>query len=265
MNSITSHKEIGNRIAQLRKAKGFSQEELAKSVGLSRSVLAQIELGNRGLDVLELQRLAKNLTFSLDNFMLQNVVQDLEVEYTVKKKPSNLQERISVPSLNVEKFKNVLLYILEKCAGKPNVGETVLYKLLYFSDFNYYELYEDHLTGASYLKSNFGPIPKAFDKIINQMVGQEEIQKLKSSFQSKIQMRFLPLTKPDLRILFASETDVIDRVIAQMSDWTSTKITEYTHKDLPLLVTTVGDEINYELSLYRELPYSVRVYLDEND
>jgi len=29
-----------------------------------------------------------------------------------------------VPILKIEKFKNILLYILEKCAGKPNVGET---------------------------------------------------------------------------------------------------------------------------------------------
>ena len=65
-----------------------------------------------------------------------------------------------MPTLQVDKFKNVLLYILERCAGKPNVGETVLYKLLYFADFNYYELYEEHLTGAKYRKLPFGPVPK---------------------------------------------------------------------------------------------------------
>ena len=53
--------------------------------------------------------------------------------------------KVSTP----EKFKNIILYLLECCAGKPNVGETVLYKLLYFSDFNYYELYEEQLSGAS--------------------------------------------------------------------------------------------------------------------
>ncbi|MDD4141558.1 MAG: hypothetical protein PHR20_02025 [Bacteroidales bacterium] len=42
--------------------------------------------------------------------------------------------------MNVGKKCVVLLYILERCSGKTNVGKTVLYKLLYFSDFNYYEL-----------------------------------------------------------------------------------------------------------------------------
>ena len=62
------------------------------------------------------------------------------------------------------------MYILERCAGKPNVGETVLSKLLYFSDFNYYELYEEHLTGAKYLKLPYGPIPQKLDAMIMQMM-----------------------------------------------------------------------------------------------
>ncbi|OYT13468.1 MAG: XRE family transcriptional regulator, partial [Bacteroidetes bacterium 4572_114] len=57
---------------------------------------------------------------------------------------------------------------------------------------------------------------------------------------------------------------VIDRVIEQMSDWSATAISEYSHKDLPWEVTDEGKEISYELAFYRELPYSVRVY-DENE
>lgn len=82
------------------------------------------------------------------------------------KKSEKLKERISKPTLQVHKFKNILLYILERCAGKPNIGETVLSKLLYFSDFNYYELYEEHLTGAKYLKLSYGPVTQKLDAIL---------------------------------------------------------------------------------------------------
>ena len=64
-----TQKQIGERLAELRKLKGLSQEDLAKQVKISRSSLAQIELGNRGLDILELQELSLALTFSLDEFM----------------------------------------------------------------------------------------------------------------------------------------------------------------------------------------------------
>ena len=30
--------------------------------------------------------------------------------------------------------------MIEKCGGKPNLGETVLYKLLYFIDFDNFEI-----------------------------------------------------------------------------------------------------------------------------
>ena len=38
-------------------------------------------------------------------------------------------------------------YIIYRCQKKPNFGRTILYKLLYFSDFNFYELYEKPLSG----------------------------------------------------------------------------------------------------------------------
>ncbi|HAB52611.1 MAG TPA: XRE family transcriptional regulator, partial [Ignavibacteriales bacterium] len=167
MNIKLTQKEIGQRIAELRKTKGFSQEDLAKSVKISRPSLAQIELGNRSVDIMELQNLSIVLGFSLDEFMSKDFKISQDVEGKAETQNPKVNERISIPSLQVNKFKNVLLYILERCAGKPNVGETVLYKLLYFSDYNYYELYEEHLTGAKYRKLPFGPVPQKLDTIIN--------------------------------------------------------------------------------------------------
>ena len=143
-----SQQQIGQRIVELRKVKGLSQDDLAKSIGMSRPSLAKLELGNRGVDVFELQKLSLTLEFSLDEFLSPDFKVSQEVPNGKEKSTNKEELRISVPSLRVDKFKNVLLYILERCAGKPNIGETVLYKLLYFCDFNYYELYEEHLTGA---------------------------------------------------------------------------------------------------------------------
>ncbi|MBK6836509.1 MAG: helix-turn-helix domain-containing protein [Bacteroidetes bacterium] len=181
MNTKLTQKQIGQRITELRKMKGLSQEELAKSVKISRPSLAQIELGNRGVDILELQKLSLVLEFSLDDFMSKDFTANKLVESKDEKKAKKIEERISVPTLQINKFKNVLLYILEHCAGKPNVGETVLYKLLYFSDFNYYELYEEHLTGAKYKKLPYGPVPQKLDTIINQMIDKGQLQRVKQN------------------------------------------------------------------------------------
>jgi transcriptional regulator with XRE-family HTH domain len=265
MNLKLSQKQIGQRIAEIRKMKGLSQADLAKNVKISRPSLAQIELGNRGVDILELQKLSLVLEFSLDDFMSKDFTVSQDTDVKEEKKAKKVEERISVPKLQVNKLKNVLLYILERCAGKPNVGETVLYKLLYFSDFNYYELYEEHLTGAKYRKLPYGPVPQKLDIIIGQMIEKGQLQRVKTDYHGYPQIRYLPLEKADLTELRASEKEVIDRVIEQMCDWTATMISDYSHKDLPWEVTDEGKDISYELAFYRELPYSVRVYNDENE
>jgi transcriptional regulator with XRE-family HTH domain len=263
MNIKLSQKQIGQRITELRKMKGLSQEDLAKSVKISRPSLAQIELGNRTVDVLEFQRLSMVLGFSLDDFVSKDFSANQDLEGKAETKSKKTDERISVPSLQVSKFKNVLLYILERCAGKPNVGETVLYKLLYFSDFNYYELYEEHLTGAKYRKLPYGPVPQKLDTIVLQMIDKGQLQRVKTEYHGYPQTRYLPLVKADLTELKASEKEVIDRVIQQMSDWSAAAISNYSHKDMPWLASKEGEEINYELAFYRDAPFSVRNYGDE--
>jgi transcriptional regulator with XRE-family HTH domain len=263
MSMKISQKQIGQRIMELRKLKGLSQEELARSVKISRPSLVQIESGNRSLNVLELQRFSMILGFSLDDFMSEDFNHLETIDKTSDRKPAKSDERISVPRLQVQKFKNVLLYILERCAGKPNVGETLLYKLLYFSDFNYYELYEEHLTGAKYRKLPYGPVPQKLDTVIHQMIEKGQLQRVKTEYHGFPQTRYLPLEKPDLTELKASEKEVIDKVIEQMSDWSASAVSNYSHKDMPWLASKEGEEINYELAFYREAPFSVRNYGDE--
>lgn len=263
MARVLTHNEIGQRIATLRKLKGFSQEELANCINVSRPSLAQIELGNRGLDVLELQQLSHVLGFTFDELLAlefeANQVQYFEEEQVGEYK----RERMSRPTLQINKFKNVLLYILQRCAGNPNVNESVLVTLMYFADFNCYELFEEQLTGSNYRKLPIGPVPKMLDKIISQMIDNNQLQRVKALYHGVTQIRYLPLIQADLTQLKASEKDVIDKVVLQMADWSANAILDYVVKDMPYMISKEGEEINYELVFYREAPFSVRNYESE--
>ena len=262
MKTITQ-KEIGKRISELRKSKGYSQYDLAKMLNISRPSLTQIELGKRNLSVIELKEITNILSISIDkllsaDFTLTELISDEEV---INEEP---EFRVSIPELKVNKLKDILLYILERCAGKPNVGETLLYKLLYFSDFNYYELYEEHLSGAEYRKLPYGPVPQKLDTIINQMIASKQLKRFKVDYHGYPQTRYIPLSKPNLLSFNASEKDVIDKVIDQYSDWSASAVSEYSHKDMPWLASKDGEAIDYELAFYREAPYTVRNY-DDNE
>ena len=65
-----SQKDLGKQIAELRKLKGLSQEELAKQVDISRSSMVQVEAGNRSIDIMELQKFSEVLSFSIDDFIV---------------------------------------------------------------------------------------------------------------------------------------------------------------------------------------------------
>lgn len=168
--------------------------------------------------------------------------------------------RISVPQKNLNKFKQVLLYILGKVGSKPNIGETVIYKLLYFIDFNFYEKYEDQLIGATYIKNQHGPTPKEFIKIRKEMIEKDEIVKVKGKYFNFPQTKYLPLILPDLTQLKAHELKVIDDVLNQLSDMNAKQISQYSHEDVPWVTASKGEPIDYETVFYRTSCYSVREY-----
>jgi uncharacterized phage-associated protein len=171
--------------------------------------------------------------------------------------------RKSAPELNVSKFKNVLLYLSEQCAGKPNVGERVMNKLLYFCDFNYYEMYEEHLTGAQYVKRQYGPVPLKIESIVSEMQRDRLIKIINTDYYGHPQKRYIPLVRPDLKHLSAAEMEVINRVVAQLGCLSATGISDYSHNDMPYVASQEGEVIQYNLVLYREAPYSVSTYNNE--
>lgn len=260
----TFYKELGERISNIRERLGLSQEKLADLLGISRVTVSQIENGERKISAEEISKLSK--IFNMSSDVLLDLEKDIEV--VLEKQPSTKSKpkqeiRISVPQKNLDKFKEILLYILRKVGSKPNIGESVLYKLLYFIDFDFYEKYEEQLIGATYIKNNYGPTPKEFIKIVEDMEGKD-ISKIKGKYFEYPQTKYLPLRDPDLTRLKAHEIKVIDDVLEKLSDMNANEISEFSHNDVPWLTTNDGEIIDYESVFYRTSPYSVRTYSDED-
>lgn len=257
-----NNKAIGQRIKKLREEKGITQQDLADMLKVLRPTVSQIESGDRKISVDELIKLSEIFNISVPYLMgLEN--QPEIVLHERRERMIKPQMRINVPAKNLEKFKEVLLYILGKVGSKPNIGETVIYKLLYFIDFDYYEKYEEQLIGATYIKNRHGPTPIEFRKIVEKMIKDKEIEKIKSTYFSFPQTKYLPLRKPDLSKLKANEMELIEEVLCKLSDMNSIQISEYSHNDVPWLTTENEKEIEYEAVFYRTPPYSVREYHED--
>ncbi len=62
-------KQFGDKVKKLRKAKGWSQEELAKKSGLHRTYIGSIERSERNVSLINIVRIAKALSASIDKLI----------------------------------------------------------------------------------------------------------------------------------------------------------------------------------------------------
>jgi len=252
-------------IQQLRKKNNLTQEFLASELSISRPTYAQIEQGKRDLTITEAKKLAEIFSIPFNNFIEgKDTSVKVEIKKAVKGTKQKKQEiRISIPQKNLKKFKAVLLYILSKVGGRPNVGEAVIYKLLYFIDFDFYEKFEEQLIGATYIKNHYGPTPVEFKTIVDDMIQGGEIVKVKGKYFNYPQRKYLAMRRPNLDVLSGREIEHIDDVLARLADKNAKEMENYSHEDIPWKTAENGKPLSYESVFYRDERYSVRNYDDE--
>ena len=244
--------KLGEKIKEIRLSQNMSQEKLAKDIGIQRVSLSHIESGKRNVDALELKRIATIFGVSLDD-MLRFEEPSEAVE--IKRPGKDINKNIT---FNSDKFRNTLLYILEKCGGKPNIGETVLYKLLYFIDFDSFEQSGKSITGLNYVKLQFGPVPQAkqFMPVIDQMKLDRSLKIISQQYHNKSQKRYVSLVDADISLFSGTELKVINGVISRLSDMNATSIERYVHEDIPWKNSEDNCIIDYGLVYGRVSPYA---------
>ena len=161
---------------------------------------------------------------------------------------------------NPEKFKAVFSYIVSRCENKYNAGKTVLCKLLYFSDFNFYEIYEKPITNETYIKFDKGPLPDHFLDVEKEMINSGDLIKEKKIYPKHAMYKYSLNKSPDLSLLSTKELAVINDVVDKLGDMSASEISEYSHGDTPWRIAKDQQPLDYEYVFYRDEEYSVRVY-----
>ena len=162
--------------------------------------------------------------------------------------------------LNKKVYMSTLKYIISRCENKVNVGKTVICKLLYFSDFNYYEIYETPLTNETYLKYERGPYPSHIDNVLDELIGSGVVIRELKPYSNSTMYKYYLNKAPDLGVLTTEMLSVINDVIDSLSSKNANEISEYSHGDMPWLAAEDNEELDYEFVFYRDDDYSVRKY-----
>ena len=248
----------------------LSQDELAQAIGISRVALSQIELGERKVQIPELISFARIFGVTVDEM--------LWLDLPSRHKPIN-------PKDKHYKLKQLILYISAKLSSRQNFWETLLNKLLYFVDFDYYEWTGTLVTDESYVKLPFGPVPKVMQKVLGEMQKDGQIMVVPRTYFGKEQKNIVALVDANVDFLQSLHAenliekpnyqpysdlphpkDLIETVLAKYGGRNADTISEWSHQDVPYVVTkNIGEIIAPDYAFYRFPDYVANPHNLEED
>jgi hypothetical protein len=146
----------------------------------------------------------------------------------------------------MDKFKELVLYISQKCANDPKFGSTKLNEILYFSDFLHHAQYGEPITGVEYQKLPNGPAPRRFLPVRDRMIADRElgIQEVRLG-NGYCQKRTVNLREPNLGVFTPQEVALIDSVIEALANANAGTVSDLSHSMEGWIVAREGETIPY--------------------
>jgi hypothetical protein len=148
---------------------------------------------------------------------------------------------------NEGRFRELILYVSQKCATDPCFGATKLNKILFLSDFLAFAHHGEPITGFEYQKLAQGPAPRRLLPIRERMIkdkalGLQEIP-LKSG---DTQIRTVNLRRPNLGVFKPEHIAIVDSVIDALAEADAGAVSKLTHRLVGWRTAHPGESIPYE-------------------
>lgn len=154
---------------------------------------------------------------------------------------------------SLEKFKELLIYIVKNFNDNETLTETKLWKLLYFCDADFFEKNKKTITGIDYYKNLYGPTPdkKVVDAVLGEIKDYVKIEKLKKP-GGKIITLYKPRKDYNYKLICADEIVETNKTCEKYYRLPVSSITALAHKDPPYLGVEMKEKIDFNFVNYRE-------------
>ena len=166
-----------------------------------------------------------------------------------------MQKLFGKPVENEKKFKELLLYVSQKCANDPTFGATKLNKILFYADFLAYANLGEPITCFDYQKLRWGPAPRRLMPVQTEMIEQGELAlQPVHLLGGKIQKRTINLRSPDLSVFTAEEIALVDEVIEALESTRAEAVSDLSHRLVGWKVVQEGESIPYNTIFLSDEP-----------
>jgi len=153
-----------------------------------------------------------------------------------------------MPSRDLTKLKELILYIAEKCQLRKNFGATMLNKILFFSDFIAYAKLGSSITDAEYFKLEWGPAPKHLLSAREQLFKDGLILVQKIETMKGPQDRIIPTGKraANIDLFKPRQISLVDDIIASVRRENAESVSGLSHRFYGWQITNLKEIIPYE-------------------
>lgn len=149
----------------------------------------------------------------------------------------------SKTKLNWDKMKALVHLICHKADDSTNLGSIKLNKVLWYADIISYVHSGNLITGETYIKRQFGPVPKHIVAIKEMLEKEEKIIVRKGNFLNSYKEDLLSMKNPDIHYFVANDLLYIEQAFDHVClKHTARSISEETHDDIWELAE-IGEEI----------------------
>lgn len=149
-------------------------------------------------------------------------------------------------AVNDRKMKELILYLASRSEEDPRFSATKLNKLLFYCDFTAYRQLGQSITGHSYQKLPFGPVPKAILPILGQMKRDGECEEVQRDYFGKEQRRVLARRSPETSVFSDEELRLADQIVSTLWESSATEVSDLSHDFIGWKVAAPSEVIPYE-------------------
>lgn len=146
---------------------------------------------------------------------------------------------------NSDKLKAVMHLIIWLCRERPEqLGATKLYKAVLFSDIYYFRKTGKSITGATYSKQQYGPIPYRGLQVLDKLEEEGAIRIEEPAVELQPRM-FYATTAPEKTGLADEEIQLIEKVVHAVRPKSAADVSELSH-DMVWKIAAMDDIIPIE-------------------
>jgi uncharacterized phage-associated protein len=153
--------------------------------------------------------------------------------------------------VNKTKYQAVILYFANKIRN-GTLGKTKLMKLLYYLDFDFFELHGRSVTNDRYVRMPC-PVPKNAETILNEMAksGIVMIKRCKMPQGLNDKELIVPCKEKTLEPLSKEEIEMLEEISDKWEKFSGRDMKMASHGEAPWIATKPGCIIDYNLAYYR--------------